>query len=112
MHTIDFYKKQRQYEFLGHKKNKKEMVGDEKLFTFMRGKMAMTSIPRQNTQRGVPEASCLRPADGGVSVVLVDPSRPGARRHQRAHDRLGEKTDRRRSEIDMCAEGLREHSAR
>ena len=57
-HDRFLQKEQRQYEFLGHKNNEKEMVGDEKLCTFMRGKMAMTSIPRQNTQRGVAGASC------------------------------------------------------
>ena len=41
------------------------MVGDEDLLTFMRGRMAMTSIPRMNTQRGVPWPSCRRPTDGG-----------------------------------------------
>ena len=67
--TIDFYKKKRQYEFIGHEKAKKGMAGDEDLLTFMRGKMARASIPRQNTQRGVPLPSCRRPADGGDDVV-------------------------------------------
>ena len=56
--TIDFYKKKRQYEFIGHGKAKKGVTGDEDLLTFMRGKMARASIPRQNTQRGVPLPSC------------------------------------------------------
>ena len=41
------------------------MAGDEDLLTFKRGRMAMTSIPRINTQRGVPWPSGRRPADGG-----------------------------------------------
>ena len=54
--------------FLVIKKNKKEMVVDRKMFTFMRGKMAMKIIPRTNIQRGVADTSSLRPADGGDSV--------------------------------------------
>ena len=68
--TIVFYKKKLQYEFIVHEKTKgKKMAGDEVLLTLRRGRRATTSIPRTNTQRGVPWPSGRRPADGGDDGV-------------------------------------------
>ena len=63
--TIVFYKKGLQYEFIVHGK----MAGDEVLLTLRRGRRATASIPRTNTQRGVPRPSDRRPADGGDDGV-------------------------------------------
>ena len=52
-HDRFLQKEQCQYEFLGHKNNKKGKISDEKVVTFKRGKMAIDNIPKMNTQRGV-----------------------------------------------------------
>ena len=70
-HNQLLQKRQRQYEFIGHKNNEKEIVGDEKLCTLRRGRRAMASIPRQKTQRGVVRTSFFCPADGGDFVDLL-----------------------------------------
>ena len=48
------------------------MAGDEVLLTLRRGRSATKSIPKTNTQRGVPWPSDRRPAeDGGDDGVVL-----------------------------------------
>jgi len=48
------------------------MAGNEVLLTLRRGRSATTSIPKTNTQRGVPWPSDRRPAeDGGDDGVVL-----------------------------------------